>query len=249
MIARALVSEAQRPGNVFVPMHWNDRFAARGRVDAVVNPETDPISGQPEMKHTPVRVELYQPKWYGFLISRRRLNLPALDYWVMAAGKQFWRYELASDTLPQEWNTWARTLLCAEDRAQAEWVEYLDGAAGRYRGARLVADRLDSCLFVATQQNLPPRTWLGQLFSQDALSTQDRMSLLMGTPPKDRPDGGRVVCSCFGVGINTLTLAIREQGLATPEAIGFALKAGTNCGSCIPELKALIKELGLSEVS
>jgi assimilatory nitrate reductase catalytic subunit len=249
MIARAVVTEAQRPGNVFVPMHWNAQFAARGRVDALVNPETDPISGQPESKHTPVRVEPYEPKWHGFLISRRRVKLPALDYWVMAVGRQFWRYELASETLPEEWGRWARELLCADDRAQAEWVEYLDSAAGRYRGARLVSNRLDSCLFVATNQRLPPRTWLGQLFAQEILSKQDRMSLLMGVPPKDHPDGGRVVCSCFGVGINTLTQAIHEQGLVTVEAIGQTLKAGTNCGSCIPELRTLINEVESSKVS
>ena len=75
------------------------------------------------------------------------------------------------------------------------------------------------------------------------------MSLLAGNPPEDRPDGGRVVCSCFGVGINTLTQAIREQGLVTAESIGRTLQAGTNCGSCIPELKALIKEAGLTKVS
>jgi assimilatory nitrate reductase catalytic subunit len=249
MIARAAVSEGQRPGNVFVPMHWNEQFAARGRVDALVNPETDPDSGQPESKHTPVKVEPYTPKWYGFLISRRCLKLPPLDYWVMAVGRQFSRYELAGETLPEDWGRWARDLLCTGDGAPTEWVEYLDSAAGRYRGARLVGDRLDGCLFVATDPSLPPRSWLGQLFGQESLSSQDRMSLLVGTPPKDRPDGGRVVCSCFGVGINTLTRAIRGQGLTTAEAVGRALKAGTNCGSCIPELKALIKETGLSKVS
>jgi len=249
MIARAAISDAQRPGSVFVPMHWNAQFAARGRVGALVNPETDPVSGQPESKHTPVRVEPYAPKWQGFIISRRPLNLPVLDYWVVAVGRQFWRYELASETLPEKWGPWARKLLCADDRAHAEWVEYLDGAAGRYRGARLVGNRLDSCLFVANNQNLPPRTWLGQLFAQENLSKQDRMSLLMGVPSKDHADGGRVVCSCFGVGINTLTAAIRDEGLETVEAIGKNLKAGTNCGSCIPELKALIKEAGARKVS
>ena len=249
MIARAAVSEAHRPGHVFVPMHWNAQFAARGRVDVLVNPETDPVSGQPESKHTPVRVESYLPKWHGFLISRRRLHLPAMDYWVMAAGRQFWRYELAGETVPEDWGRWARDLLCGNDRAPAEWVEYVDGAAGRYRGARLVGNRMDGCLFIADNQNLPPRAWLGKLFAQDGLSQRDRMSLLAGNPPEDRPDGGRVVCSCFGVGINTLTQAIRQQGLVTAESIGQVLQAGTNCGSCIPELKALIKEVGLSKVS
>jgi assimilatory nitrate reductase catalytic subunit len=75
------------------------------------------------------------------------------------------------------------------------------------------------------------------------------MSLLMGMPSKDHSDGGRIVCSCFGVGINTLTAAIRDGGLVTVEDIGKTLKAGTNCGSCIPELKALIKEVGMPKVS
>jgi assimilatory nitrate reductase catalytic subunit len=44
------------------------------------------------------------------------------------------------------------------------------------------------------------------------------------------------------VGLNTLTTAIRERGLATPEAIGQTLKAGTGCGSCVPELRQLIAQ-------
>jgi len=248
MIARAVISEAQRPGNVFVPMHWNAQYAARGKVDALVNPETDPVSGQPESKHTPVSVEPYSPKWHGFIISRRRLHPPAVDYWVMAIGRQYWRYELAGETSPQDWGRWARELLCG-DNPGAEWIEYLDSAGGRYRGARLVANRMESCLFIADDYNLPPRTWLGQLFTQESLSRQDRINLLAGQPSGDRPDGGRIVCSCFGVGINTLTHAIRDQGLVTPESIGAALKAGTNCGSCIPELKALINGTALSKVS
>lgn len=243
MIARAVLNETQRPGNVFVPMHWNDQFALRGRVDALVNPETDPYSGQPESKHTPVKVNNYAPKWYGFLISRRRLKLPPLDYWVMAVGNQFWRYELAGEIIPNDWGIFARDLLSTEESNVSEWVEYHDRAAGRYRVAQLVGDRLDACLFVATNVNLPSRTWLGQLFSQETLSQQDRMSLLMGIPPKNHPDGGRTVCSCFGVGVNALSQAICEQDLVTPETIGQVLKAGTNCGSCIPEIKALIKEV------
>ncbi len=242
MIARVSLNEGQLPGQVFVPMHWTAQFAAQGRVDALVNPETDPVSGQPESKHTPVQLEAYTPKWHGFILSRRRLRLPALDYWVMAAGQQFWRYELAGESLPDEWSRWARAMLCSDEQARKEWVEYQDTAAGRYRGVRLVGQRVESCVFIAPGIELPPRTWLGQLFAQESLGPQDRASLLTGTPSKDRPDAGRIVCSCFAVGVNTLSRAIREQGLTTPEAIGRALKAGTNCGSCIPELKALIAQ-------
>jgi len=42
------------------------------------------------------------------------------------------------------------------------------------------------------------------------------------------------------VGARTLEKAIREDGMVTPEAIGRALGAGTNCGSCLAEIGALI---------
>ena len=57
---------------------------------------------------------------------------------------------------------------------------------------------------------------------------------------------GPTVCACFGVGRNTICDAI-SQGARTAAEIGGKLKAGTNCGSCIPELKRLIAHTPLSE--
>ncbi len=51
MLARIEVDADQRPGSVFVPMHWSDMLARRARADALVNPVTDPVSGQPEFRH------------------------------------------------------------------------------------------------------------------------------------------------------------------------------------------------------
>jgi assimilatory nitrate reductase catalytic subunit len=48
------------------------------------------------------------------------------------------------------------------------------------------------------------------------------------------------VCACFQVRINTLVEAIAAQGLDSPQAIGAALRAGTNCGSCVPELRQIL---------
>lgn len=47
VILRALVSPRQAKGSVFAPMHWNDQFAAKARVDALVPAITDPVSGNP----------------------------------------------------------------------------------------------------------------------------------------------------------------------------------------------------------
>jgi assimilatory nitrate reductase catalytic subunit len=53
---------------------------------------------------------------------------------------------------------------------------------------------------------------------------------------------GSIVCSCFGIGRNTICAAISRQGCTTTQALGQQLKAGTNCGSCIPELKTILAE-------
>jgi assimilatory nitrate reductase catalytic subunit len=47
------------------------------------------------------------------------------------------------------------------------------------------------------------------------------------------------VCACFSVGVNTVIGAIQAGNLTSAAQIGAATKAGTNCGSCVPELKAL----------
>jgi len=52
-------------------------------------------------------------------------------------------------------------------------------------------------------------------------------------------DAGRIVCACFSVGVNTIMEAIQAGNLTSAEQIGTAPKAGTNCGSCVPEHKTL----------
>ena len=50
------LSDAVRPGEAFAPMHWTAQVSRAGRINAAVNPAVDPISGQPELKHTPVEI-------------------------------------------------------------------------------------------------------------------------------------------------------------------------------------------------
>jgi assimilatory nitrate reductase catalytic subunit len=248
MIARAMLSTDQRRGSVFVPLHWSDQFASQGRVDALVNPVTDPVSGQPESKHTPVRITAYVPRWHGFLLSRRQLFLNSASYWARAIGKGFWRYELAGEQATQDWAAWARELLCVPRSGQEkiEWIEYMDNAAGRYRGARLVNDSLESCIFIAPGTSLPPRTWLMDLFAQPVLQPSERSSLLAGRPINGTGEAGPVICACFNVGLNTLVKFIQQEKPTSVAAISKALKAGSNCGSCIPELKSMLARSSFS---
>ena len=82
-------------GQVFVPIHWNGANASDARVGAVVNPVVDPVSGEPEFKHTPVRIEQFRVHWYAFVLSRTPLTLDGVAHWTRVQGEQFLRYELA----------------------------------------------------------------------------------------------------------------------------------------------------------
>ncbi|MEE4379578.1 MAG: nitrate reductase [Candidatus Competibacteraceae bacterium] len=238
VLLRARLNDGQQPGSVFVPMHWSQEYAATGCIDAVVNPVTDPFSGQPESKHTPVCIMPYRPVWYGFVLSREPLNLSNSTYRVSVRGDGYWRYELAGETQPADWGDWARSL---SQVSGWQWLDYADHAAGRYRAAAIAQERLQLCAFIAPQPLLPPREWLGGLFGQATLEETERLALLAGRAATQN-DAGPIVCSCFQVGLNTLTGAIREQGLVTTKALGETLRAGTNCGSCLPELRGLIAQ-------
>jgi assimilatory nitrate reductase catalytic subunit len=151
-----------------------------------------------------------------------------------------WRYELAGDELPKDWASAARALLCAQDK-KVEWIEYFDNAARRYRAARLTNGKLESCIFIGPDPQLPPRDWLAGLFALEGLDAAIRAGMLAGMPPKGQKETGKQVCACFGVGEATIRDAIRG-GCASVDAIGKRLKAGTNCGSCVPELKIILSE-------
>jgi assimilatory nitrate reductase catalytic subunit len=153
MLARVQITDQQTLGNVFVPMHWNAQYASRGRMGAVVNPEVDPISKQPENKHTPVRVRAYTPAWQGFVLSRHELKLPELDYWVKSKGTAFYRYELAGETTPDNWQDTMRQQLCNNTADHAQWQDYQDAAKGIYRAAQLVNGQLETVIFISPDIN------------------------------------------------------------------------------------------------
>ncbi|MGF1642166.1 MAG: molybdopterin-dependent oxidoreductase [Thiotrichales bacterium] len=236
IIVRVRVSDAQQEGSIFVPMHWNSLFASRARVGALVNAVVDPISGQPESKHTPVRIEAYTARWHGFILSRDALALPDCEYAARIPGRGYWRYELAGAATFD----WPRALHETLHSLDLQWLEFQDPGTRRYRGAAIRGERLQLVAFFSALPDLPPRGWLGEIFTDATLSDTARRAVLAGGPGAGQADRGRTICACFNVGLNTLQIAIREQGLTSVEAIGRALQAGTHCGSCRPELKALI---------
>ena len=211
MVARVVVTAEQRRGCVFVPMHWNGEYAGDGRVNALVNPATDPISGQPESKHTPVKAAAYLPKWHAFILSRQEIERPEAGYWVGGLSGTCWRMELAGDERPTSWRDWARAQLRV-GHDDIEWIAYRDPKAGRFRYAAVRDGRLEGCVFIAPDHKLVSRSWLSGLFAEQALSPNARMSLLTGQPLDAGQDVGPIVCSCFGVGQHQISAEIQKGG-------------------------------------
>ncbi|WP_375691351.1 molybdopterin-dependent oxidoreductase [Pseudooceanicola sp. LIPI14-2-Ac024] len=229
-ILRARITTDVAPGQVFAPMHWTGETAPSARIDALVAGVTDPVSGQPESKAAVASVERLDAAWYGFAVSARAMT-PRADYWARARTAQGWRAELAGLDPVADWEARARELFGLPD---APVQTLIDARRGTARLAFLDGDRLIAALFVSPRPVAVMRDYLAQLPGEVAGEA------LTGRTPADRPDPGPVLCSCFGVGVNTILSAIESDGLMSVEAVGAALQAGTNCGSCRPEIAALL---------
>lgn len=249
-ILKVNITDSVRQGELFVPMHWNDQWARGARIGELINPAVDPISGQPESKHTPCRISPWQPAWRALMLSRRNLSLPDCEYAAKIRGKQFYRYELAGNSpLAEDIAATQQALLLSLAGTDAiPSIQYIDAAQVSLRAAWMGDAGLDICLYIGsgstnTANNTittADRNWLSSLFGNGELSSLERKALLSGKSPAGVEDCGRTVCACYGVGEKTILKAIQEHKLTDAADVGKHLKAGTNCGSCVSEIKALL---------
>ncbi len=239
---RARHDRGLRRGTVFAPMHWTAEFCPAGRVNTAVNPAADPVSGQPEFKHTPVRVRRAAMDWHGFALARRSLG-PGAAPWcaVIPLDGAVWRHELAG---PGDAAA-AQAGLVAALGGPEGWMALRDPAAGTYRAARIQDGRLEACVFLGPDHRLPARDWLMELFAHETIEPTERRALLAGR----RADGKAPepsICVCMGVGAGAIRAAIMA-GCDSVEAVGKATTAGTNCGSCRPEIGAILSSMRVRE--
>jgi len=227
---RARISDGQRIGEIFTPIHWTDQQSSGGRTGLLPRPLTDPHSGQPGFKATPAKVEKVATEWKGFLILRglEPVRVPCL--WatrITVPGGAL--YEVAGN------GDLSRLEACLP---KGDRIEAIDLTRGTCRIAIIAEGRLAGVLFVTRTGLLPSRDWLiGQLEAEGVSA-----SVLAARGPGNQPDKGAIICVCFDVGINAIVAVIREQSLVDVAAIGKALGAGTNCGSCRPALANILAQ-------
>jgi len=235
-ILRALITPRVAQGQLFAPMHWTRQRTTHGTVNSVTAPVTDPFSGQPALKSGAVSASVYKPKWYGFLASNIAPT-PQAPYAAVARTQTGWQVELAGSKMPADWETEARKL---SEQAEGEVSMQSDPATGTIRIAIVQNGLITALFFASPSPVVVSRTTIISLIGSDT----PPLAALAGRSASNQPDAGATVCACFNVGRNTL-LAAAANGARSVAALGDATCAGTNCGSCKPELTALLAEASL----
>lgn len=226
-ILRVLVSKDVPEGHPFAPIHWTGENAPASRVDPLVVPVTDPFSGQPESKGSVVAIEKFDACWQAFAVSSKDFT-PDARYWAKVHTENGWRAELAGDVPMGDLADYARALFGLSGDPEV----FDDATRGETRLAFYENGVLKAALFVG-----PGPVAVARDFVEGTLG-QEGEDILAARPGAGRPDPGPIVCSCMNVGRNTLLAAIADTG-PDVERICAATGAGTNCGSCRPEIADL----------
>ena len=250
-------SDTLRSGQVYLPMHWGKRFLG-GKDSAGVNtltlPAFDPTSRQPELKHAAVRMTSADLSWRltafascdgdenGLLDSLQALQNEVAFFSAVLIGRK------RAGVLVRAAHHGAPT---------PEWLETLDRLLGlehemalRYEDTRrassrrmlIEADTLRAVRLCGEPGAIESGEWLREWLIAEKPVAEIRRLLL--SPATHAPSGfvlsGKTVCQCFNVSEDAIASALKEIAGAPHErytALQQQLKCGTNCGSCVPELR------------
>jgi assimilatory nitrate reductase catalytic subunit len=264
LLIRLAVSDDVRSGQCYVPMHWGRASLANAGshgINALTNGAFDPISKQPELKHSAVRVDRAVLPWQLVAFAY------TLDRDPVAVCDEL--RELAS-ALPNE--VFASTTLIgnekpgvllrlasaeAPDRPSIEQIDRVLGVTGlstlayddaRRNISRRVKVEQGRLVGVRLAGDLAAETWMRDFFLSGASVIELRQRLLAGSAaaPEGFKASGKVVCNCFNVSEREIVeFCANAKHASLTTAQKFAMlqtekNCGTNCGSCVPELKAMI---------
>jgi assimilatory nitrate reductase catalytic subunit len=252
VVIKARAVEEMRRGDAFLAMHWGSRHVAGAGTNALTLPAFDPSSKQPELKHAAVRIERFIPEWRSIALcavstageaTRLRREIAPLmqrfDYGALglAEGERLVvSVELASAMAPAADSVADLDRLFGLSREDGIAI-YSDVARrvekrARFDGGALAALRLTGDMAGAARL----RQAMLERIDVTALGIRLLAPLagLAGLPQ----GRGRTVCSCLNVGERDISAAIADG--ATLPQLQAALKCGTECGSCVPELRRLV---------
>jgi assimilatory nitrate reductase catalytic subunit len=221
---------------VFSPIHWSNQYSGNACINNLVPPVADPISGQPQLKFARVSLTPVSVNSWGCLLTRELPTLPELAYWSRIAvhGGYLTLFAVGASTAVEDVR---QSLLATVRPGSQRCIQYQDAATGDFRDVGVASNQVVfACYFNVERNRLPDRDWLSAQLT--ATGVDDLAPLLAGSDPAT-PSRGRLVCTCWEVGEQEIKQAI-VAGTGSVELLGEQLRCGTQCGSCIPELKRLL---------
>ncbi len=240
-------SDSVRPGQCFLPMHWGARFMGGRGVNALTLPAFDAVSKQPELKHAAVQVAKAELPWRmaalaagdgAALLDAVQPLLRACEY--AAAGlagrdRDVLTLRLAhTQALPESMLAELDVALGLDDPLAV--MHYQDSPRGISKRVRVDAGKVTA---VRLTGETAAFEWLRDVILEgvDAASLRAWMLAPVARPPAGGTGRGRIVCNCLNVAEPDIVAAITAG--ADLAALQATLKCGTECGSCVPELKRL----------
>jgi assimilatory nitrate reductase catalytic subunit len=232
-ILRVLVSDRMSRGQLFQPMHWSKPYAAEAIANAATRRRVDPVSGQPDFKLAPVRVRRFEASWYGFGITISTHGLP-FPYWARTPLQFGCAFECAGIDARMNWALQVDALLGA-DLQRDDLPVFEDRASGMFSAALFREGVFLGAYFAGPAPVEVSRSWIiGQIGTVPA----SRQQILAGRPVSAGEDQGPLICICMAVGRSKIQQAA-AGGMAF-EKLCQTTGAGTNCGSCRPEIMKIL---------
>ena len=241
-------SDDMRIGQVYMPMHWGSRYMSGLGVNALTMDARDPVSNQPELKHAAVQVEKMPLPWHMAVMRRdnavaRMLRIqPLLARFGYASCGLYGRQNpvlvlrIANATpLPAELMDEIDALLDMQD--ETSMMRYDDPKRGVSKRVLVEDGRVTG---VRLTGEIAARDWLKEMMAEGVEIAPLRSWVLapLSTPPTGSSSRGRIVCNCLNVSETQIITAIAAG--ADMVALQAELKCGTECGSCVPELKRMV---------
>ena len=241
-IAKAKLSDRQRPRSLFIPIHWNAQFSGSAKASDMSTALTDPISGQPAFKHTQTTIQPIKTIWQACMVTACEGLKPDCIYWCRIPRHPLQRLELSGDKPLKDVEAWLK----AVSGAKGSWMTYRDKKLGTLRAACIGDGKLQAAVYYTEVGTLPDRAGLVSLLNLE-LSPQNSRAVLAGKLPGSGPDIGTIICACHATGEKNIRGAIEKSGCRSTYSLGEQLGCGTGCGSCLPELKAILSQYEVKE--
>jgi len=239
-LVRVSIESSVANKHAFMPIHWNQTTAKQASVCSLIPAYTDQNSGQPEFKATPVRVSKWHYHSEALFLSRELLDLSEFDYWVQQKVANGYLYRLADKCSAAQLKERLAAIITDKQGKNLDYSNDEKNLIRLYRFANIQDQQVKVAYIVSTNLQQQALDWMQHLLDLPLDANIER-SIISGVIEGKLAEG-KIVCACKQVGENTIKDAILNQQCNTATSVGSCTQAGTGCGSCIPDIEALIEE-------